>query len=84
MPARDFQSRPLSHEARKHLLLVACTIDRIDLASSFKTPPTSVRLLSELAQIPWADVALSLGARILPRRGRFLLYLVNLLRRTRR
>ncbi len=83
MPARSFQSGTLTPEARKHLLLVACTVDRIDMAATLRRSPTPARLLAHLTDLPWFDLAASVVTRIVPRKARFLVSLWRMFKRAR-
>jgi hypothetical protein len=78
MPERDSQSKPeLSLDARKRLLLVACTIDRLHLMNTWRRPAPAQSMLGQVANAPWMDLALQFLPRLLPRKLRFLLTLLR-------
>lgn len=83
MPQGNVHSHALTPEARKHLLLVACTIDRLDLAANLRKPPMSARVLSQITELPWFGVAASILPRILPKKLLFLVTLWRLFRKHR-
>lgn len=87
MSAGDLQTgrkRKLSADERKHLLLVACTVDRLDLVAALKRPPAAVRVITGLRHLPWLDLAGNLVIGLLPRKLRFLATAWRFWRRARR
>jgi len=74
----------LTPEARKHLLLVACTVDRLVLSTVRRRKQTPVDLLTQAVRMPWLDVLLTLGTRVLPSGARRLSAIVRTWRRLRR
>lgn len=81
MPAGNSQSERLTPEARKHLLLVACTLDRFEFGLGRRRAHAPVQLLESLVRLPWFDLIASVAARVLPRRIRFFVSLARLVRR---
>ncbi len=72
MPTGDIHAKPeLSLEARKRLLLVACTIDRLHLLNTWKRPASN-GVLGPVASTPWFEFAAQLAPYLLPRKFRFL------------
>jgi len=82
MPARNPPPQPLTLDARKHLLLVACTLDRFEFGLGRRRPSAPVQLLETVVHLPWFDLVANLASRVLPRRARFVVSLARLVRRT--
>lgn len=59
-------------EARKRLLLLACTIDRLELASACDRSVHHGPVLRALTQGPWIDLAATALLPLLPRRLRMI------------
>lgn len=81
MPTRSDSSGELTPEARKHLLLVACTVDRLMLSTIRRRKQAPLDALTQVARMPWLDLALTFGTRLLPRGARRLGSIVRLWRR---
>lgn len=82
MPARTSGDRPrLSLDARRQLLLVACTIDRVNLLAKFKSPPRAAVLGLPHQLAPWMETAATVAARFLPPKLRLLTTLLQAIRR---
>jgi hypothetical protein len=69
MPSPDVQlTRPLDREARKRLLLIACTIDRLEVATARRGPEKVASILSGLVNEPWLQRVVPMLIPLLPGR----------------
>lgn len=74
MRPRPDNPRPeLTHAARKHLLRVACTVDRLRIHAAWAPPVATGRSVLALLNSPMAGVVLSAIAGFLPRKLRLAL-----------
>jgi hypothetical protein len=62
---------------RKHLLLVACTIDRLQLALLRDPPRANQNVVEKLIANPWFDVIAGVLIPVLPRRLRLIASIVR-------
>jgi len=74
----------LTLEARKHLLLVACTLDRVSLVAKFRPGPKPGNWYVQLATQPWFDAASTVVERFFPRKLRLLAAVWRAVSRSRR
>ncbi len=82
MPPGSLETRPqLSHDARKQLALVACTLDRVALLARLRRRTTPhLGGLASLRAAPWVGPAMAVAMRLLPPKLRFASALLRLWR----